>query len=275
MSETRWKKFISNFDQNSAFFSLLLALMSFCAIVVSMLTLKEMQTQRDLSMMPIIYPQNFQSLKIKSDSICDQSVFHYNISGIVKEGDSLVEKKINDWFKLGFINVGKGSAVNIEFTWDLNFEFYANFFDTLELDPKIIKFTKENVKDKFYNMHFYNCKTGTSTIYEDKYSISYTHLLPASDTNEDFHLSIPSQVLAFHIAQFKSSWLKHGQNNNNTHTFSLNHYLTLKYESVNGKEFKSKYEVEVEIYLPNVFYKQTRIYAPWENFVLGVYLKKI
>lgn len=275
MSNSRWSKFISNFDQNSAFFSLVLALMSFCAIIVSLMTLREMQTQRELSLMPIIYPQNFKTIKLKSDSICDTTIYHYQIEGTMKEGDSLVQKPYQDWLKLGFINVGKGSAVNIKFIWDLNYGYFANSFDTIQVEPWKFEFKKTEIRDKNFMLRFFNCKTGTSSIFNNEYSISYTHLLPAADTDEDFYIKIPPTLIALHIARYRSLWLKYGQTETNTTGFSVKNHLNLQYESVNGNKFNTNYEVEIDLYPPLVSYGQEGIYASWENFELGMNLKQL
>ena len=272
MSNSRWKKFISNFDQNSAFFSLVLALMSFCAIIVSLLTLKEMQTQRELSLMPIIYPLNFKSIALKSDSICDSSVLHFKINGKGKGGNDTEIKNFKDWFKLGFINVGKGSAVNVKFEWEENYDWFLNFYDTIQIPTEVLSFEKQY--DTFIIKSF-NCKTSTSTALKKGWPVSYSHLLPAADTEENFHINIPGYILPLHISYFKSIWLAHGQTNQNTSFFRLKHYLNLSYESVNGKKYRKKYEIEIILNPPFVYNRKRKIYAPWEDFNLDILINEL
>lgn len=270
MPNSRWSKFISIFDQNSAFFSLVLALMSFCAIIVSLMTLQEMQKQRELSMMPIIYPQNFESIKLKSDSICDSTVLHFFIKGIGK--NNLEYKRYKEWFKLGFINVGKGSAVNLKFEWEENYDWFYNFFDTIQIDPKIMKLEKHN--NKFLIKSFI-CTTHTSSIVDRNSTFQYSHLLPAADKKENFQIHFPSYILPLHLSYFKSMWLTHGQRKENTSSFQLKHYLNLSYESVNGKVYRKKYEVEIKLTPPIVYNISEGVYAPWENFDLNILIKEL
>ena len=246
--------------------------MSFFAIVVSLMTLKEMQAQRELSITPMVFIQNFDTRIIEADSICEKNLYSKNILFRNKK-DGPVES-LDDWWNLELVNVGQGSAVNVKVDWDLDYEWLANFSDTLNVPSKIWSM-EVGQGDYIYNYN--NCGGSIATANKIKSENYFSHLLPASSDSDGIKVSIPQNILRFLIASKRALWRKWGQNEKTVDTIIFNNKLNLTYEGVNGKKITQEYLIKMELGSPLIRYKQNQFdaEASWKEFHLIVDIEKL
>jgi len=239
-------KFKKIFHPNSPFYSLMLGLMSFFAVVISLFTLKEMQNQRELALTPVIYPQNFESIMVYTDTLCGD-IFSKNI--FIKKNENNVGN-IKDWLNLGLINVGQGSAVGIEVEWDINYDWFVQYLDTLDIESNLFGIeVYESENEILYN--FSECKSGTSSSESKVVKQSFSHLLSAAQNKEGLEIPIPKKLIQFPISCIRAGWHKHGQNVNNSQGIKLEHRLKISYKGVNEQKYSSAFKVVIDVFVPS------------------------
>lgn len=267
------------FNPQSGTYSFLLGLMSFLAILISLLTLQEMKTQRELSMMPIIRIQNLDNVSLEVDSSCAEAFFTKGIR--IRARDQKEEALLlsTDPLKLRLVNVGEGSAVNIEIDWELDFAWFASHFDSLKIDPLKFKFnlTEENI---LYT--YQKCDGGINGI---SYGLDITdkrsHLLPASSQPEGTMLQIPSIVIELLVNAIRAKWMIEGQSGENLlEGKDLETSLNIRYESVTGELYKEQYKVSF-ILIPSFISTQSlsgdikKVSASDQRFILELKIEKV
>lgn len=268
------------FHPKSGLYSVLLGLMSFLAILVSLLTLQEMKAQRELSTMPIIHVQDFDSKKIHVDSSCLEMVYGDKIRLDNGYNEKLLIDglTVENWFVLDLINIGQGSAVNLEVDWKVNFKWYLDFFKTLDLDPDVFKI--EALKKGFY-FKYKNCSNSASSASHSTGNVfKKSHLLSASNNVKGVKISVPKIMLGLHVAAIKARWLVEGQNKNNIMNLPVDHEFILSYESVNGNKYSEKYKATLTLTPPEMQTivddgGETKISASYEKFILEFSIEKI
>lgn len=114
-----FKKIKQLLAPKSPLYPLILGLGSLLAVLISLFTLQEMKTQRELSIMPMVFVQDFNSKIILADSLCKENYYSNNI--VLKNTKNKSEVKLQEWWSIDFINVGAGSAIDINAEWDLNY----------------------------------------------------------------------------------------------------------------------------------------------------------
>ena len=261
-------KFKKIFHPNSPFYSLMLGLMSFFAVVISLFTLKEMQNQRELALTPIIYPQNFENTMVYTDTLCGD-IYSENV--FIKKNEEVIDN-VNEWFNLGLINVGQGSAVDIEVEWDINYDQWAQYLDTLSIENSLfnIEVHEEENKIHYYNQ---NCGSGSVTSIDKKVRDSFSHLLSAAQNKDGLKIPIPSRLIKFPISCIRAGWYKHGQNKINCETKPLEHQLKISYDGVNGGKYSSTFKVLIHVIVPRYSHKRYsnfHVIAPKDEFLLRI-----
>ncbi|MEL6255851.1 MAG: hypothetical protein AAFR87_27855 [Bacteroidota bacterium] len=277
------KKLINFFktvsNPKSGAYSILLGLMSFLAIIISLLTLQEMKTQRELSMMPILRIQNPDNFLLAVDSSCAESYFSRRISIKSDKKDSEAYSIDEDLFSLGLVNVGEGSAVNIEIDWDIDFTDIVEQFDALKIDTLKFMLKLEN-GNLIYR--YQRCDEGFSgRSYSNLITTRKSHLLTASSQAEKESAKIPTIILEFLVNVFRAQWKKEGQNPENVFiSKSLESHLNIAYESVIGNKFLDQYKITFSL-TPPFFNAQTlpggsqKVFASYQEFILEMKIEKI
>ena len=233
------KKIKQLFAPKSPLYPLILGLGSLMAVLVSLFTLQEMKTQRELSLTPMIFVQDFDRKYILADTICKENYLSNKI--VLKNIENQNGQKLSECWHIDFINVGQGSAVDINATWEMDYKFFEAFFKTHEIDDS--NFYVE-VNDKYYGYRNKNCnKSGNAYRFSMNDQHHFSHLLSASSDKDGLQVPISSHILKFHIACFRAVWDKEGQNRDNTISTSITHRLTLTHSSVNGNKYIKKYDV--------------------------------
>lgn len=265
------------FHPKSGTYSFFLGLMSFSAILISLLTLQEMKTQRELSMMPIVRIQNPNSIEIQLDSACTQSYYTQDIR--LLEEDEISPKKIEDWFALHLVNVGEGSAVNLEIEWQIDYKWFEDQFTKLKLDPLLFNL---QTKEDFILLTYKNCYEGNSGDYYEKAGTEKkSHLLSTSKDVKPLKIRIPPILLKLYISAIRSDWIKNGQNKENLLSEeSLESSLTIRYESVTGYAYSERYELNVTLIPPHINATSLEgnlagISASYNDFILDLAIKEI
>lgn len=277
-------KFLKNiFDPKSNLYSILLGSMSFLAILISLLTLKEMKVQRELSMMPIARVQSFENVYIHVDSSCQDMIYNDEINvhksfDNQSENPEFTNEKISDWFVLSLINIGEGSAIDIEVEWNINYKWFQEYFADLKIDEDIFKFTLDNQNIFVVNKNCSNIKSGKSAPTLSK--ITYSHLLSASNSSERIKINIPELILKLQVAAIKGAWLGEGQNAENLTSIPVEHQFKIKYNSVNGLEYQDTYKASVSLTSPLIETqmksgKETIFSASYNNFIVEFIVEKL
>ena len=266
------------FHPKSTLYPLLLGLMSFLAIVVSLLTLQEMKTQRDLSMQPIVRIENFDNKLIHVDSSCQDMIYDdainlYKSIDFSNKDQGFTNEKEEEWFALEMINVGKGAAVDLEIDWEINNNYFNNVFNQLPLDKKIFAFNK---KDETILLTFNKCSSSTNaSSSQSRINIEISHLLPAESQNTTIKIPIPIQVLKLQIALIKAKWFLDGQTFDNIASSKVPHNFTVKYASVNGSKFEQSYKMSLAISAPSQRIINGKLFASYKNFIIELNIEEI
>ena len=272
------KFFKKIFHPKSTLYPLLLGLMSFLAIVVSLLTLKEMKTQRDLSMQPIVRIENFDNKLMHVDSSCSDMIYNDEINLYKSNELSMINQgfttaKVGEWFALEMINVGKGAAVDLQVDWELNYNYFNDVFTELQLDKKTFTFSNKN---ESVLITYNKCNDATNAYSSQSNStIQISHLLPAENQNTTIKIPIPNQILKLQIALIKAKWLLEGQTFDNIASSKVPHNFTVKYASVNGSKFEQSYKMSLAISAPSQRIINGKLFASYKNFIIEVYIEEI
>lgn len=266
------KKIKQLFAPKSPLYPLILGLGSLMAVLISLFTLQEMKTQRELSLTPMVFVQDFNDKLIIADTLCKQNYFSNNI--VIKNMEDKSEGDLKEWWYIDFINVGEGSAIDINATWKMNYEFFETFFlKNNEIDKG--KFNVELGK-MFYGYSYNNCEGSNANRKTVSDHHHFSHLLSASNNMDELRVPINRDILKFHIACFRAVWDKQGQNRDNTNLISVNHQLNLTYNSVNGNKFSKKYDVEIQLGPNNVMLnKDATAVTSWKEFYLEVNMEQV
>lgn len=254
-----------NTNANSGCATFILGLMSFCAILISFFTLNEMKTQRQQALKPDLFLKNIDPLNLTADSICKTCVYPVEVF------DANTNKALNDLFKLNFVNVGNGSAVNVEVTLDLDLEFYKSAVDRLNMDSNNFNLKIENNSLQFA----FENKTGTTNaLIHSKRSEQFSHILPATSNQDGHSFDLPDFLIQLHIGCIRSMWLSDGQTFENTHgiLFEAIHKIKVTYDGIDGRSFEKVYEMVISDVIPNVNYSKneqgvTTYGASWTDFI--------
>lgn len=272
-------KFIKKiFHPKSTLYPLLLGLMSLLAIIVSLLTLQEMKTQRDLSMQPIVRIENYRNKFIHIDSSCQEMIYEdainlYEPDAPSLNGQGFSNKKHEEWFALEMINVGQGAAVDLQIEWGINFNLFDEVFNELSLDKEIFVFNK---KDERILITYKKCTSSTNaSSSQSKNSAEISHLLPADGQNATVKVPIPIQMLKLQVALIKAKWLKEGQTFDNISSSQVPHTFTLKYSSVGGSIVEQKYKITLAMSTPSQNVVNGKVFASYKNFILEVKFEAI
>ncbi len=256
------------FKPQSPLYSLLLGLMSFVAVLVSLLTLKEMQKQRELTMIPIVYPQKFNNQMMFIDTLCSDI---YREQIYIEQNGSL-ESNIKEWLNLGLINVGQGSALDVDVEWQVNYDNWIQLLDTLALDEYLFGIKKF---DQFVSISYQKCGNGYATSSNLTTNSEYSHLLSVNQDTDGIQIPIPSQLVRLPIAMFKANWHKYGQTISNVDvTHNAEHQLHISYSGINGEKYNSTFSVNIDLYCPSVSYKIDSVIAPANKFMLRISVEK-
>lgn len=216
--------------------SVLLTLISFLAIVISLLTLFEMKSQRELEITPFVQlnpGQSFAIYNVESD-VCDTSVFKQNY--FVNESES-------SFAFVSLINIGNGAAINTNIEWDVDTSWVIDFLERKNIPDSLLNF--EFTKDEFYS-NYSTCNTEARYSFTTKDVSDIGHLVSAKSNNSKYDIEIPKEILLMNMACFTSDWIINNVNdNNNYYEISSIHNLNISYSSIHNKRFKSTFQVEV------------------------------
>jgi len=272
-------KFVKKiFHPKSTLYPLLLGLMSFLAILVSLLTLQEMKTQRDLSMQPIVRIENYDNTIIHVDSSCQEMIYGdainlYKSNEISMIDQGFVNEKEDRWFALEMINVGKGAAVDLQINWAINYKYFDEAFDKRRLDKKIFSM---KMQDGQILLTYNKCTPSNyASSSHSRNNIEISHLLPAEDQDMSIKIPIPIQMIKLQVALIKANWLLEGQTFENIVSSRVPHTFTVKYASVNGTTFEHKYKMALAISPPSQNIVNGKLSASYKNFILEVDIEEL
>ncbi|MEM8887173.1 MAG: hypothetical protein AAGD28_04230 [Bacteroidota bacterium] len=267
------------FNPKSGTYSFLLGLMSFLAILISLLTLQEMKTQRELSMMPIIRIQNPENLLLEVDSICSETLFTSRIALKTKGERPKVFAIDEELFKLDLVNVGEGSAVNVAIDWQIDFNGIVQDFEALGIDSLQLRM---DIKEEAVFYNYKNCDGAYSAkVYSTQITERKSHLLPASNQNEGEKVRIPSIILEFLVNAIRAEWIMIGQNAQNVfEPENLETHISIKYESVLGNVFSDHYKISFgltpgSIKSVSLLGGSRNISASYQDFILELKIEKM
>lgn len=254
----------TNYMNKNGCSSIILGLMSFCAILISFFTLNEMKTQRELAIQPDLYIEELENVQLKTDTLCNKCIYSTKIY------DPKSNNPLRNFFKLKLINVGSGNAVNIKIKIDTDIEFFESMMDTLIIDSTIfnIKVGKEYFLTSYYDSE----KGNINSIINREYIGEFSHIISASSDTGSKELNLPYYIISLHIACTRANWYKNGQTRNNTSDiFESNHGIELSYEGIDGTTYNKKYIMSVVHEIPNVTNSRhdngSHIYeASWTDF---------
>ena len=174
------------------------------------------------------------------------------------------------------INVGQGSAVNLEVEWLINYDSWVQYLDTLGIENNLFNIEVHEEQNEIHYF-FQNCGAGTVTSIDLNISQSFSHLLSASQNKDGLKIPIPHRLIKFPISAIRAGWHKYGQNKINCETQHLEHQLKISYAGVNGKKYSSTFKVMLEVLVPRYSHAQDgfHVIAPKDEFLLRIEVEEM
>ncbi len=247
--------------------NIILALMSFFAILISFFTLNEMKKQRQLSLEPNLFIEEIKPLQVKIDPACDSCIFSYV--------DNINSDKKSVFDILNIINVGNGNAVNVKVDWDLQVDEYE----------KVIYgngYTEEQfstaIEDDFCKIS-YVTESGSGNTAGYVGGESHSHILSASTIDESYSFKIPYLIiqLAGIAAQSELIATNNGEHYNSS-KLVFNQKLKLSYDGTDGRHYEKKYNMMIQLIHIILHTSQsdgTKFSQPRENQILYIQVSEV
>ena len=209
---------------------LLLNICTFITSLIGLLTLLEMVKQRHASMMPNVLVQSPYLLTIK-----DEGGYGSPYSWTKENHNENMKEKFP--YNIELVNVGLGTAVDIEYEWCFDIKYY------MEKIPKDIQYNEEKNMIYFANKHH---------IIQTRGLKNSEYRIPFAQTSEKFQIEVLREfqcVFSAHLFSLGDKCEELGDsyiefmNECRNYEFPL---LIIKYNDISGKSYKKKFKFDIQ-----------------------------
>lgn len=202
------------------------------AATIALFTLLEMRAQRKRSHQPdiIVDKKVFEQIPDPTSSNTSLWVEKINSSLNPMKGQNVFKK-----FSLRIINVGLGTARNIEIEWDFDIKKIIETINSIEVDNKIL-----------LSKGFLEANEGKTLVSTKNHFKKTDFILPFSSENNVFECIVP---LAY-IYLVSTLYKKHSFEGNGKSTISAFKFpklhLEIKYSNIENDKFKRTFDIEID-----------------------------